>query len=158
MQIVMMSQGICKKKGLINGVLRTNPEFIKLINSTVPENRTGLTLSPKDTALKHLRNKTRFNEDFFNKKITRYDILEELRKNGHKLVQSKQLEDAIKAIIGRHNASLTKMNIEKYRKGKNKYSLSFRAVVWNEQQERQYVDERSIIFFFFKFDRRSTYR
>ena len=107
--------------------------------------------------MKHLRNKTRFNEDFLNKKITRDDILEELRNKGHKLVQSKQLEDAIKAIIGRHNTSFTKMNIDKYRKGKNKYSLSFRAVVWNEQQERQYVDERSIVFFF-KFDRRSTYR
>ena len=106
-----------------------------------------MTLSPKDRALRHLRNKTRFNEDFFNKKITREDVLEELRKNGHKPVQSKQLEDAIKAIIGRHNAAFTKMNIDKYRHGKHKYSLSFSALVWNEQQEREYVEERSIIFF-----------
>jgi len=39
------------------------------------------------------------------------------------------------------------MNIDKYRHGKHKYSLSFSALVWNEQQEREYVDERSIIFF-----------
>jgi hypothetical protein len=70
-----------------------------------------------------------------------------LRKNGHKPAQSKQLEDAIKAIIGRHNAAFTKMNIDKYRHGKHKYSLSFSALVWNEQQEREYVDERCIIFF-----------
>ena len=71
---------LLQKKGLINGTLRSNPEFLKLINSNVPENRTGLTLPAKDRALKHLREVTRFHKDFFNKKISRDDILEELKK------------------------------------------------------------------------------
>ena len=125
-----------QSRGLVNGVIRTNPEFIKFINKHVPENRTGLTMSDKDRAMKHLREVIRFDDKHFNKKITREDILEELRKHGHNPVKSKQLEDAIKAIIGRHNSAFTKMNIDKYRKGKNKYSLSFSALVWNEQQER----------------------
>ena len=136
-----------QSRGLINSVIRTNPEFIKFVNKHVPENRTGLTMSDKDRALKHLREVIRFDDKHFNKQITREDILEELRKSGHNPIKSKQLEDAIKAIIGRHNAGFTKKNLEKYRNGKNKYSLSFSALVWNEQEERQYVDERSIIFF-----------
>ena len=43
-----------QSRGLINSVIRTNPEFIKFVNKHVPENRTGLTLSDKDRALKHL--------------------------------------------------------------------------------------------------------
>ena len=35
------------------------------------------------------------------KNITREDIIEELRKSGHNPIKSKQLEDAIKAMIGR---------------------------------------------------------
>ena len=124
-----------QSKGLVDGVIRKNQEFIKFINKNVPENRTGLTLSDKDRALKHLREVTRFDPKYFNKKISRDDILNDLRKSGNEARMSRPLEDAIKAIIGRHNAAFTKMNIDKHRKGKNTYSLSSRAVVWNEQQE-----------------------
>ena len=57
------------------------------------------------------------------------------------------MEDAIIAIIGRHNASFTKQSIDKYRKGKNMHNLTFRAVVWNEQLEHEYVDDASIAFY-----------
>ena len=136
-----------QSKGLVDGVIKSNPAFIKLINSNVSENRTGLTLPGKERALKHLRDVTRFDPKYLNKKISRDDILSDLRESGNLTRISKPLEDAIKAIIGRHNAAFTKKDIEKYRKGKNKYSLSFRAVVWNEQQEREYVDDRYIAFF-----------
>ena len=69
-------------------------------------------MSDKDRAMKHLREVIRFDEKHFNKKITTDDILEELRKSGHNPIKSKQLEDAIKAIIGRHNAGFTKKNLE----------------------------------------------
>ena len=136
-----------QSRGLVDGVIKKNPEFIKLINSNVPENRTGLTLQGKERALKHLREVTRFDPKYRNQKISRDEIINDLRESGNLTRMSKPLEDAIKAIIGRHNAAFTKKNIDKYRKGKNKYSLSFRAVVWNEQQEREYVDERYIAFF-----------
>ena len=53
----------------------------------------------------------------------------------------------MKAIISRHNASFTKQNIDKFRKGENAYTVTFRAIVWNEQVENEYVDEVSIAFY-----------
>ena len=139
-----------QNRGFINGTLRNNPHFVQFINSTVPEDRIGLVLPEREKAMRYLRDVIRVDPKLFGKRISRDDILEILRENkklqnGARL--SKKLEDAIKAIIGRHNASFTKQNINKYRKGKNTYSLTFKAVVWNEQLEHEYVDDVTIGFY-----------
>ena len=100
--------------------------------------------------MRYLRDVIRGDPKLFGKRISRDDILTISRENkqlqnGARL--SKKLEDAITAIIGIHNASFTKMIIDKYRKGKNTYSSTFRAVVGNEQLEHEYVDDVSIAFY-----------
>ena len=100
-------------------------------------------------AMRYLRDVIRVDPKLFGKRISRDDILTILRENkklqsGARL--SKKLEDAIQAIIGRHNASLTKQNIDKYSKNKNMYSLTFKAVVWNEQLHHEYIDDVAIAF------------
>jgi hypothetical protein len=100
--------------------------------------------------MRYLRDVIRVDPKLFVKRFSRDDILTTLRENnklqnGARL--SKRLEDAIKAIIGRHNASFTKQNINKYRKGKNMFSLTFKAVVWSEQLEHEYVDDVTIGFY-----------
>jgi hypothetical protein len=107
-------------------------------------------LPEREKAMRYLRDVIRVDPKLYGKRISRDDILEILREN--KKLQngarvSKKLEDAIKAIIGRHNASFTKQNINKYRKGKNMFSLTFKAVVWNEQLEHEYVDDVTIGFY-----------
>ena len=73
-------------------------------------------LPEREKAMRYLRDVIRVDPKLFGKRISRDDILTIVRENkklqnGARL--SKKLEDAIKAIVGRHNASLTKMKIDK---------------------------------------------
>ena len=69
------------------------------------------------------------------------EILEDLKNSNKTVRMDRQLSDAIKAIIGRHNAGYTKLRSEKFRKGSRLYNVVFSAVVWNEQEQKdQMVD------------------
>jgi hypothetical protein len=66
-------------RGFINGAIRSNPHFIRFINSSVPENRTGLVLPEREKATIYLRDVLRGDPKLFGKRISRDDILTELR-------------------------------------------------------------------------------
>ena len=57
-----------------------------------------------------------------------------------------KLKNAINSTVTRHNADFTKETLEKFRKGKHMYNLSFTALVYHQQQEREYQQSVTIQF------------
>ena len=135
-----------RNRGFVNSAIQTNPEFIGFIQKVVPEHRVGMVLPPKQDAIRHLRRVVRFDPKYFNKRLSREEILEDLKNSNKTVRMDRQLSDAIKAIIGRHNAGYTKLRSEKFRKGNRLYNVVFSAVVWNEQEQKEYREDRSIMF------------
>ena len=66
-------------RGFMNGAIRSNPHFIRFINASVPENRTSLVLPEREKAMRYLRDVVRGDPKLFGKRISRDDILTELR-------------------------------------------------------------------------------
>ena len=60
--------------------------------------------------------------------------------------RTRKLKNAINSTVTRHNADFTKETLEKFRKGKHMYNLSFTALVYHQQQEREYQQSVTIQF------------
>ena len=135
-----------RKRGFVNATIQTNPEFIGSIHGIVPEHREGMVLPMKQGAMRHLRTVIRFDPKYYNKPLSREEILEGLKNSNKTVRMDRQLSDAIKAIIGRHTAGFTRMRAAKYRQGDRLYNVDFSAVVWHEQEQKEYREDKSIMF------------
>ena len=93
----------------------------------------------------------RVDPKYTNKKMTKEDVMNDLKKTKMKKGQmSKNFTDMMKAMMSRHNAEYTKKGLKRFEKSnvnKFKFSLAFEALVWNEQQEKKYNDKRNVAFF-----------
>ena len=77
-------------------------------------------------------------------KITIADVENDLKtSNMMPSYKTRKLKNAINSTVTRHNADSTKETLDKFRKGKHMYNLSFTTLVYHQQQERAY--QQSVI-------------
>ena len=98
-----------QRKHFINGDVSSNQEFIKLLNSKVAVNRSGLEPDSAEKAIAYMLSTIRMDKKYYEKRITRDDIMGDLR-NAGKLPtkRSGDFNDILKAVIMRHNVDYTR--------------------------------------------------
>ena len=159
-------RGFLETRKFINDGVEGNQEFRDLLNSRVPANRIGLKhtpikKTPADEAVDHLMTiRTKSDPDdekeekhkiipFMGKQITQQDLINELEKVG-KLPEKKTaiLNDTLKGLATRHNDVFTDKErdkfTEKYPTAQHQYTLTFEAVVFNEQRRTNENENKGI--------------
>jgi hypothetical protein len=71
-----------QQRNFINDAVRTNPEFVELLNSRVPENRIGLEPNKREKAIKYMQGVIRIDPKFYGKNIRRDEIVQDLKGGG----------------------------------------------------------------------------
>ena len=130
-------------KGFVNEVLKGNVEFTRLINSKILADRAGLSINLNTAAVSYILSVARYDPKYRGRRVMEATIMSDLKsKNIMPKARTREFNNTLKAMVMRHNAEFTKDTLDKFRTGSRRYTLSWTALVWDEQAKGDKIRPR----------------